>query len=61
MIFGVIGLCLVGGGLKGMVDNLLKPKPPRPLREHTSVYSQEFSVTYKICELVPQIALYKEA
>lgn len=39
MILCVIGLCLVGGGLKGMVDNLLKPKPPRPLREHTPVHS----------------------
>lgn len=38
MILVGIGLCLVSGGLKGMIDNLFKPKSPRPLREHTSVY-----------------------
>lgn len=38
MIIGGIGLCLISGGIKGMVDSLFKPKPSRPLREHTPVY-----------------------
>lgn len=38
MIFGGIGLCLISGGIKGMVDNLFKRKPSRPLRERTPVY-----------------------
>lgn len=39
MIAFGIGCCLVGGGLKGMLDNLFRPTSRRPIREHTPVRS----------------------
>lgn len=39
MITFGIGCCLIGGGLKGMLDNALKPKKRNLVREHTPVRS----------------------
>lgn len=38
MILMSLGGCLIGGAIKGWLDNLTKPVV-RPVREHTPVYS----------------------